>query len=393
MLRVLTDVLFLAGLASVVWVLDESPHPHACGARPRRPSRPARRIRGAPIGSEPATAAANPVSRDGLAPLGALGRAVVASEPAWLLAGVAILSWRFTRSSGRQRRELLAPLLGIVLLGVLLVTVVATWAGGATVNLSVPLFLLGLAVFPVVMLFGISGQARRLASDLAASRRRLAAAEDEARRTLERDLHDGVQQQLMAILSLAELTSRQMSRDRPAALATLADLSSQTRDAVAELRDLVSGIRPPVLADSGVAAALESRLSRLAVHLDADGASDTRWPGGIEAAAYFVACEAVTNALKHAPGADVHVVLRGDESELLVEVRDDGPGIPPAGLRLPSVDTDSQHETNATPVGSNGSGLDGLRDRVDSWGGTLAVEPGATGGTVVRARFPVGTPQ
>ena len=118
-------------------------------------------------------------------------------------------------------------------------------------------------------------------------------------------------------------------------------------------------------------AALESRLARLpdGVEVDADAARDMRWPGGIEAAGYFVAGEVITNALKHAPGARVRVTLVGDSSQLIVEVRDDGPGIGEL---------------------SNGTGLAGLRDRVDSWGGTFEVHAIAPRGTLIRARLPVG---
>jgi len=327
------------------------------------------------VGNEPATAEPNPLAVGAFGPLGGIGRVVVASEPAWLVLGVGILGWRCVRSSGARRRELLRPLVGMGLLAVLLVVVVVTSLTGTAAGVSVPIFLLGLGLFPLVLLMGISGQVRRLAVDLAGSRARLAAAEDEARRSIERDLHDGVQQQLMALLSLAELASRQLRRDPEQAAVTLADVRSQAREAVAELRELVSGIRPPVLADSGVAAALESRLFRLPenVEVDADGTHGLRWPPGIEAAAYFVVCEAVTNALKHAPDAHVRVTLGGGPDQLLVEVRDDGPGIGPS----------------AAATGPAGSGLAGLRDRVDSWGGTFEVATVTGCGTLVRARFPV----
>lgn len=383
LLRVATDVLFLGALASVVAVLSTFPD----GRFDRTWTRivtlvlavlavlgPAAQLVGGRellIGAEPATAEPNPLSIDALAPIGTVGAAVVASEPTWLVLGVAVLGVRFARSSGARRRELLPPLAGAGLLAVLLVAIVISSVTDTAVAVSVPLFLLALALFPVVLLIGISRRSRRLASDLAASRARLAAAEDEVRRSIERDLHDGVQQQLMALLSLTELAGRQLQRDPARAGDTLADVRSQTRDTIEDLRELVSGIRPPVLADSGVAAALESRLARLPdnVEVDADAARDMRWPPGIEAAAYFVACEGVTNALKHAPGARVRVTLEGDADQLVVQVRDDGPGI---------------------GDGANGTGLAGLRDRVASWGGDLVVGTVASGGTVVRARLPVG---
>lgn len=383
LLRVLTDVLFLGGLASVVTVLSTYPDGRFDQAWMRGVTwvmaalavmGPAAQLVGSPellIGGEPSTAAPNPLAIAVLGPVGAAGRLVVASEPAWLVLGVGMLCARFLRASPAGRRELLRPLAGAGLLAVLLAVVVASWITDTAVAVSGPVFLLALGLFPVLLLAGISAQSRRLAGDLAASRGRLAAAEDEVRRSIERDLHDGVQQQLMALLSLTELAGRQLQRDPARAASTLADVRSQARDTVDDLREVVSGIRPPVLADSGVVAALESRLARLpgTVEVDADAARGLRWPAGIEATAYFVACEGVTNALKHAPGARVRVTLQGDRHQLIVEVRDDGPGIGAA---------------------ANGTGLAGLRDRVHAWGGAFEARAIAPRGTLVRARLPVG---
>ena len=382
-LRVMTDVLFLGALASVVAVLSTYPDGRFDPRWTRNVTlvlaslallAPAAQLVGSSellVGGDPTTAEPNPLSLDVLAPVGTVGSAIVASEPAWLVLGFGILGWRFAHSSDARRHELLRPLAGAGLLTALLIAIVVSSVTETALDISVPLFLLALALFPVVLLLGISRQSRQLAKDLTASRARLAAAEDKARRSIERDLHDGVQQQLMAMLSLTELADRQLQRDPALAHVTLAEVRSQVRDTIEDLRELVSGIRPPVLADSGVAAALESRLARLpdGVEVDADAARDMRWPGGIEAAGYFVACEGITNALKHAPGARVRVTLVGDSSQLIVEVRDDGPGIGDL---------------------SNGTGLAGLRDRVDSWGGTFEVHAISPRGTLIRARLPVG---
>jgi signal transduction histidine kinase len=171
------------------------------------------------------------------------------------------------------------------------------------------------------------------------------------------------------LLSLTELAARQARSASPQLSETLTDVREQITGAIEELRELVYGIRPPVLEDSGVAAALESRMRRLPIEvsLDFTGADSIRWPSQTEAAAYFVACEAVTNALKHAPGAAVRVRLSAEHGQLHVEVEDQGPGIRP-GQEL-------------------GGGLIGLRDRVDSSGGRFTVEPGPGGGTLVRAVF------
>lgn len=380
-LRVGADLLFLGALASVVAVLSTYPDgrfdlrwaPVVAGVLAvLAVLAPLAQLLGSRellIGADAGTAEPNALAVEALGPLGKAGSAVVASEPAWLVLGTGILCVRFMRASGARRRELRRPLVGAALLAALLVAILVSSMTGRALGVSVPLFLVGLAMFPVVLLLGISRQSRRLVDELAASRARLAAAEDEVRHTIERDLHDGVQQQLMALLSLTELAGRQLHRDPARAADTVLEIHAQARDTIDELRELVSGIRPPVLADSGVAAALESKLSRLphTVEVDADGVRGRRWPSGIEATAYFVVCEAVTNALRHAPGARIRVTLRGDASRLVVEVRDDGGGI-----------DDS----------SGGSGLAGLRDRVDSWGGTFEVRSTVPRGTLVRACLP-----
>jgi signal transduction histidine kinase len=124
-----------------------------------------------------------------------------------------------------------------------------------------------------------------------------------------------------------------------------------------------------VLHDAGLVAAIDSRLARLpvTVGLHVDGAADRRWPAPVEGAAYFVVVEAVTNALKHAPGSTVHVRIGAGAGRLCVEVADDGPG--GAGT-------------------ADWRGLRGLQDRVESLEGTFAVGPSPGGGTVVRADFP-----
>lgn len=284
-------------------------------------------------------------------PVSEVGDVVVASEPLWILVGVALLLQRYRAADPGGRRELWPLLTGIGLLAAMLVIVVITAALGSPApdEVGEPAFLFALAVLPVVLLWGISTRTRALDRRLAASRARLIEAEDKVRRTIERDLHDGVQQQLVAILSLTELATRQVERDPPLATEALHDVREQVTTAITDLRELVYGIRPPVLEDAGVSAALASRLQKLGpdVRLTGSGAS-VRWPPEAEAAAYFVACEAVTNALKHAPGSAVVVRVIEDPDVLQVEVGDDGPGID--GL-VP------------------GRGLSGLRDRVESIGG------------------------
>jgi signal transduction histidine kinase len=312
----------------------------------------------------------NVLALPGLATLGQLGDAVQSTEPVWFVIGFVVLVLRFRGADPGRRKELWPLLGGLLVLMLFLVPVVVEVFGGP--DLPEPAFELAfraaVALLPIALLAGISRQTRMLARDLAASRDRIISAEDQARHLIERDLHDGVQQQLVALLSLNELAARQARSASVDLPGTLADVRVQLMGAIEELRELVNGIRPPVLADSGVAAALESRMRRLPaqVSLDLAGAGGSRWPAPTEAAAYFVACEAITNALKHAPGAPVQVRLTDLEGELVLEVEDEGPGLPR-----------ERYER----------GLLGLRDRVDSIGGTLIIGAGAGGGALLRATF------
>lgn len=306
-------------------------------------------------------------------PLTGLGDVIVASEPLWILLGVALLLARYRAADAAGRREVRPLLSGIGFLAAILMVIVVTTALGSPVpdDVSQPVFLVALAVLPLVLLWGISSRTRTLEGRLSASRARLIEAEDEVRRSIERDLHDGVQQQLVAILSLTELAKRQVGRDPHLAIDALDDVREQVSTAITDLRELVYGIRPPVLEDAGVAAALAGRLQKLGSEVQLTGSRPTvRWPPEAEAAAYFVACEAVTNALKHAPASAVEVRVIEDQDILLVEVRDDGPGI---DGRVP------------------GRGLSGLRDRVESIGGRFEVR--GDQGTVVQARFERGAVQ
>jgi signal transduction histidine kinase len=313
----------------------------------------------------------NVMARRGLRVFGEVGSGISSTEPLWFVLALGFLLWRFQRADVGTRRALRPLLVTFAVVGSLLVLVVV--AGVAGFAWPQPwfqvTFLIALSAIPLVLLAGLSERSRTLNREAAASRARLLSAEDDARRRLERDLHDGVQQQLVALLSLNELATRQARGGSASLSATLGDVRSQLTDAIEELRELVNGIRPPALTDSGVAAALETRMRRLPadVSLDLAGTRDRRWPPETEAAAYFVACEAVTNALKHAPGAPVLVRLTDENGHLRVEVSDEGPGIAPCVTR--------------------GSGLLGLRDRVESMGGALSVASGPAGGTVVSAVF------
>ncbi|CCG04703.1 sensor histidine kinase [Blastococcus saxobsidens] len=321
----------------------------------------------------------NPLAVAGLDPLGAAGAVVRATEPAWVLLGVALLLLRWRYGSTQRRHELSWALRSIGLLSALLVLIVVVEVTGAPIPpevVFVPVFLLALALFPVALLVGITRRVRGLEARLVESRERLVTAEDAARRALERDLHDGVQQQLVAALSLTALAARHVERNPEVAGATVGEVGERVRGAMTELRELVRGIRPPVLQDAGLVPAIESRLSSLPapVQLCTDADAVARRPAAVEAAAYFVVTEAVTNALKHAPCSRIAVRITGADDRLEVAVADDGPG-PGAGT-------------------SAGGGLRGLQDRVESLRGTFSVTGGPGTGTVVRATFPgPGTPR
>ncbi|WP_344083978.1 sensor histidine kinase [Nostocoides veronense] len=320
------------------------------------------------VASEPSLAVTNPHAIAALADAGALGEALVDAEPLLFLAGIAMLAHRWWRE--RQHRPVLGRmLLGIGALAVLLVLVVLGESTSLPHLVPQHLFLLALASFPVLLLVDLSAQARALQRELSESRARIVTAEDQARRSIERDLHDGVQQQLVGILTLTELAARQSRRDPAASSATLDEIRDEVQAAISGLRELVSGIRPPALADGGLPAALNDRFARLqeSVTLEvSQSAAGHRWPPQVEAALYFVACEAVTNALKHAPSSMVRISLTATERGPLLQVADTGPGV-----------------TTARP----GAGLRGMQDRIESLGGRFELAS-ASGGTVLTASVP-----
>jgi signal transduction histidine kinase len=217
---------------------------------------------------------------------------------------------------------------------------------------------------------------------LHASRVRLVQAEQRVRRQLERDLHDGVQQQLVALLSRLGALEVLMEPGSPGAgFVMLA--KEQAEMSLAELRELVRGIYPPLLADRGLVAALRSRAALLPLRVQVTADPDVEWSGlaaETETAAYYVASEALTNVVKHARADTAEVELRLSEGTLVVGVRDDGAGMTDGSL---AVDV---------PTGglSGGHGLAGLRDRVEALGGSLSVLPRASGGTELTASLPSG---
>jgi signal transduction histidine kinase len=201
--------------------------------------------------------------------------------------------------------------------------------------------------------------------ELRVSRLRIVEAADAARRRIERDLHDGAQQQLVALaLELRMLRSRIGDADTQA---KVDELSKRLASALEELRELARGIHPAVLVDHGLGPAVTALAERMPIIVDREIDSADRLPAPVEAAAYFVAAEGLTNVVKYAGADSALVLMRREGDELLVVVADEGAGGADA---------------------ARGSGLRGLQDRVAAVGGTLAVHSPAGGGTRLEARLP-----
>lgn len=209
------------------------------------------------------------------------------------------------------------------------------------------------------------------AQELQASRARIVKAEDTGRRRLERDIHDGVQQELVALLAKIWRARNQLGRDPEAVGVLLEELQEDTKLALRDLRDLAQGIHPSVLSDSGLAEAVEDRLARLPaqVLLDADDRlRAARFDASVEGAAYFMVCEALANAMKHAGAARIAVRLALAGDDLIVEVSDNGAGFDAAGVTR--------------------SGLSGLSDRIEALGGRFEVSSSRGRGTRLLAQLP-----
>jgi PAS domain S-box-containing protein len=202
--------------------------------------------------------------------------------------------------------------------------------------------------------------------ELAASRVRIVEAGDAERRRLERNLHDGAQQRLVATSLSVRLAARRVDGD-PAIKAMLDGASRELALALEELRELARGLHPAVLTDHGLRAAIEAVADRAPLPVAIDVSLAERLPERVEAAAYFVVCEALTNVAKYAHASQARVRVERVDGRAEVEVRDDGVG-------------------GADPA--EGTGLRGLVDRVEALGGRLEVLSPAGSGTSVRAELP-----
>ena len=217
---------------------------------------------------------------------------------------------------------------------------------------------------------GLSADLRARLEELRASRQRLVSAQDLERRRLERNLHDGAQQHLVALKVKLGLVEMLLGRDPAKAAATLEELKGDADEALKTLRDLARGIYPPLLADKGLTVALESqaRKATLPVRVEAEGVE--RYAQDVEATVYFCVLEGLQNVQKYAQASSAMVTLRASGDTLTFEVRDDGAGFDAATVR-------------------RGAGLTNMRDRLDALGGSVEITSHPGTGTTLRGTLPV----
>ncbi len=205
-------------------------------------------------------------------------------------------------------------------------------------------------------------------AELKAARVRIIAAQDEARCKIERDLHDGAQQRLVSLALLLRLIKAKLPDDPDAAAGLLADAMSSLAEATSELRELARGIHPAVLTECGLPASVTGLASRAPVPVEVTCTLSERLPEAVEAAAYYVVAESLTNVARYAHATSARISLGLEDGCALVEVEDDGIGGADPGA---------------------GSGIRGLIDRLDALEGSLVIRSDAGAGTLIRASIPL----
>ena len=225
------------------------------------------------------------------------------------------------------------------------------------------------ALFAGLMLGPSAAQLHERVDDLRGARARIIAAADAERRRIERDLHDGAQQHLVALSLTLGMAESRLTSDPSAAAPLIAQAREEAQLAVKELRDLASGIHPALLSDRGLGPALEALAARAPVPTTVDGVPEQRLPPPVESACYFVTAEALTNVAKYAGATSAGVHVAVDHGRVRLVVRDDGAG----GADL-----------------NSGTGLRGLRDRVEALDGRLDVDSPPGLGTTVIVELPLG---
>jgi signal transduction histidine kinase len=233
--------------------------------------------------------------------------------------------------------------------------------------LSTQLFI-AVATVSALCVAAIVSESERFAAGLEESQTALLRAADSERHRIERDLHDGAQQRLVALLVRLRVAEEQLPREPGRAAQVLADAETELGIALEELRDLSRGTHPTVLTDLGLAMAIRSTAARAGQRIHLVELPAISLDSAAEAAAYYVFLEAVTNAQKHVPHAMVSVRVHATNRTLTIEVSDDGPG-----------------GADETP----GGGLEGLRERVEAVGGAFALQSNEKNGTRVVATLPL----
>ena len=214
-------------------------------------------------------------------------------------------------------------------------------------------------------------EVRRQASELQASRARIVAASDQARRQIERNLHDGAQQHLVALAVNVRLARQLADADPEQAKLILDELGGEVQDAVQQLRELAHGIYPPLLMDQGLTAALRAAAGRSPLEVEIEVETSSRYAADVEAAVYFCCLEALQNAAKYAgAGAHVSVQVREEEGKLVFDVGDDGAGFDPANR-------------------AGGAGFTNMNDRLGAMGGALRVDAAPGKGTRISGAIPL----
>jgi signal transduction histidine kinase len=215
-------------------------------------------------------------------------------------------------------------------------------------------------------------QIERQAAEIAASRARIVEAQDEERRRLERDIHDGVQQELASLIGKLRLALDQLSRAPDDVPATIAGAQDDVRRVLADVRAIAQGIHPAILDDHGIVRAIDARAKRLPLEVTVDASPELatrRFDRAVEGAAYFVASEALANIVKHADATAVTVHVALGRDQLVIRIGDNGRGL------------------GDDPV--FGRGLTNMADRAAALGGHVTVEPNPEGGTTVIAVLPL----
>jgi signal transduction histidine kinase len=205
-------------------------------------------------------------------------------------------------------------------------------------------------------------------AELVASRARIVAAFDRARRVLERDLHDGVQQRLVSVMLMLRSAQKRVPAGLPELDASLSQAAEGLAEVLSELQEISRGIHPAILSQGGLVPALKTLARRSAIPVELSVRADGRLPEPVEVAAYYVVAEALTNVAKHARASVAYVDVDMHDDALRLRVRDDGAG-------------------GADPA--RGSGLIGLNDRVEALGGTMRIDSPADRGTSLLVTLPI----